>query len=243
MASLSDLSRSAGFPSSQSTAGAVIRETGLQRSATYFCLDSLIRKGIVGYAIRNDRKHFEANRPESLFELLAKKKKEIEEQEKELKKVVPALFERKPQSKVQVAKIYDGWKGVLNSFFDALTAMKPGDESFAFTPSKGYGGADSERVRWLIKKVRLERARRRIRSRVIVGDDLKRTLGNDLESTPYTEVKYLSTGRMAPAVVNVFGEVTLIIVGTKIPLTFMINSREVADSFKTYFELIWKMAK
>lgn len=145
------------------TAGAVIKESGMQRSAVYFCLDSLIKKGLVGYIIKNDRKHFEANRPESLFEFLDGRKNEIETQEKELKEFVPALFAKRKMAaeKEQEAKIYEGWKGVLNAYFDILEPMEAGDEAYAFSPTQGYGGANPERVRRLITKVRLERARKK----------------------------------------------------------------------------------
>ncbi len=227
------------------TAGAIIKKTGMQRSAVYFCLYSLIKKGLVGYVIKNDRKHFEANRPESLFDFLEGRKKEIEEQEKELKDFVPALFAKSNlmEKKEQEAKIYEGWRGVLNGFFDVLESAKEGSEGFAFSPTVNYEGADFRRIRRLIAKVRMERARKKIRFRMIMCEDLKTTLGRDQEKTPYTTVRYLPKEEINPAVVNSYAHSVLITVWTETPIAFLIRSAGVAGSFRNYFNLLWKQAK
>lgn len=226
------------------SAGAIIKETGLQRSAVYFCMDSLIKKGLVGYIIKNNRKYFEANKPESLFELLEERKKGIEKQEQELKKFVPILFFKKQLSeKEQEAKIYEGWKGVLNAFFDALESLKKEDESCAFSPTADYGGANPQQVRNLITKVRLERARKKVKLRMIMCEDLKQTLGKDQEKTSYTEVRYLPKRDMNPAVVNIYGGTILIVLWTNSPIAFLLRNKDIAKSFKNYFELLWEQAK
>ncbi len=227
------------------TAGAVIKESGMQRSAVYFCLDSLIKKGLVGYVIKNDRKHFEANKPESLFDFLKEKKNEIEKHEKELKSFIPELFAKNKlmEKTEQEAKIYEGWRGILNAFFDMLELLKPGDEGFAFSPTADYGGADPKRVRRLVAKVRMERARKKIKFRMIMCEDLESTLGRDQEHTPYTEVRYLPKEEINPAVVNSYADSVLIVLWAEPPTGFLIKSNGVANSFRNYFNLLWKQAK
>ena len=140
----------------------------MQRSAVYFCLDSLIKKGLVGYIVKNNRKYFEANKPESLSDLINEKRRELEKQEVELNKYIPFLFEKKKFLKnEQEAKIYEGWKGILNAFFEALDSIKRGGEAYAFSPTADYGGANPEQVRNLITKVRLRRAKRKINLKMI----------------------------------------------------------------------------
>lgn len=224
--------------------GPLIKEIGMQRSAVYFCLDSLIKKGLVGYIIKNNRKYFEANKAKSLFELLKERKKQIQKQEKELKNIIPHLFKRKkPLEKEQEAKIYFGWKGILNAFFESLNSMKAKEEAIAFSPTADYGGANPEQVRNLITKVRLKRARKRVKLKMIMCKDLKSTLGKDQEKTANTKVKYLPKEDINPAVVNIYGDITLITLWKKIPIAFMIKDKDVAKSFKNYFNLLWKQAK
>ncbi len=227
------------------TAGAIIKETGMQRSAAYFCLDSLIRKGLVGYIVKNNMKYFEANKPESLFDFLKEKKIEIDMQEKELKKIIPIIFAKKikAEEKGHEAKIYEGWKGVMNAYSDILEPMKAGDEAYAFSPTAGYGGANAERVRRLIRKVRLERAKKKVRLKMIMSESLKKTLGADQEETRYTEVRYLPEESMNPAVVHVYGSSVLTVLWSETPVAFLIRSKGVAESFRNYFKLLWKQAR
>jgi sugar-specific transcriptional regulator TrmB len=229
--------------SGSTTAGPLIIKTGMQGSAVYFCLDSLAKKGLIGYAIKNNRKHFEANKPQSLFDFLGERKRDIEAQEKELKASVPLLFAKKSAGeKRQEAKIYEGWDGILNAFFDILEPMKAGDEAYSFSPTTGYGGAEPERVRRLIRKVRLERARRRVRLKIVISKNLKETLGKDMENTAHTSVRYLPEERVNPAVVHAYGDNVLIVLWTETPVAFLIKSRGVAESFKNYFKLLWAQA-
>lgn len=225
------------------TAGAVIKETGLQRSAVYFCLDSLVKKGLVGYVIKNDRKHFEANKPESLLDFLNGQKKEIESHEKELKNFIPLLFARRMSTEEKEAKVYEGWRGVLNAFFDVLEPLGAGERGCAFSPTADYGGADPERVRNLIKKVRMKRASKKIKLRMLMCENLRGTLGKDFEETPYTEVRYIPKEDLNPAVVNIYGISVLIVLWTETPVAFMIRSSGVAESFNNYFKLLWTQAK
>jgi predicted transcriptional regulator len=226
------------------SAGALIKNSEMQRSAVYFCLDSLIKKGLVGYILKNNRKYFEANKPESLFEFVKEKKRELEKQEVELNKCVPFLFEKKKFLKnEQEAKIYEGWKGILNAFFEALDSIRTGGKAYAFSPTEDYGGANPEQVRNLITKVRLRRVMRKINLKMIMCENLKNSLGKDQEGTAYTQVRYLPKKEVNPAVVNIYGDITIIVLWAKSPLAFMIKSRDVSVSFKNYFEILWETAK
>lgn len=225
------------------SANPIIKKTEMQRSSVYFCLDSLILKGLVGFIVKNNRKYFEVNKPESLLEYLENKKNEILKQETNIKENLFPLFEKRIQVKEeQEAKIYIGFKGILNAFFDALTAMQKGEIACVFS------GAIPEEVninvaRNLIMKVRLFRSNKRINLKVIYSEDLKDTLGKDQEKTPYTEVRYLPRNMASPAVVNIYGDITLIILWSKNPMAFSIKNKEIAASFINHFNIIWKIAK
>jgi len=117
--------------------------------------------------------------------------------------------------KEQEAKIYEGWRGVLNAYFDILEPMKAGEEAYAFSPTAGYGGANPERVRRLIKKVRLERARKKVKLKMIMSKNLEKTLGKDQEETPGTQVRYLQDNQLNPAVVHIYGSSVLTVLWTE----------------------------
>ena len=58
-----------------STANPVIKKTGMQKSAVYFCLDRLVSKGLISYIIRNNRRVFEAAPTDKLAEYIENRKK------------------------------------------------------------------------------------------------------------------------------------------------------------------------
>ena len=58
-----------------------------------------------------------------------------------------------------------------------------------------------------------------------------------------TEVKILPKEYMTPTHINVVGEKVGMILWSEQPLGILIENREIADSFRTYFELLWKLAK
>ena len=68
-------------------------------------------------------------------------------------------------------------------------------------------------------------------------------IGKDQSKTTLTEVKFIENPRTSPAVINIYGDITLIALWLKNPIAFYINSKEVSTSFKNNFDLIWKNAK
>jgi len=221
------------------TTGAIVSRTGLQKSAVYFCLERLVEKGVVSYVIKNNRKYFEAAYPDRLLDFLEEKKRAIDRQKKELSKALPRLRAlMKMGEKKLEARVYEGWKGVETAFLDAYKNTKPGEECFCFTLSSRYGGANPERLRRLITRVRRERVRRRLRLKVLSTKDS--IIGQDQAKTPFTTVRFVKGAEANPAVFNIYGENVLIVLWKKVPVAFFVRSKELAATFKLYFDALWK---
>ena len=56
-------------------AGQISRKTGLHRRSVYDVTEMLIKKGLIGYILKNNRRYFEASNPNRILELSYKKKK------------------------------------------------------------------------------------------------------------------------------------------------------------------------
>ena len=72
-------------------AGPLIKRLGMHRAAVYDLLDMLISKGLVHYVIKSNRKYFEAQPPDRLFELIETKQDDLEKQKNLLKQYIPEL--------------------------------------------------------------------------------------------------------------------------------------------------------
>src|SRR3990167_32103 len=73
------------------SAGPLIKRTGMQKSAVYFCLERLLDKGLASFVMRNNIKYYEAARPARLLDYLAKKRRALEESERRVQKIIPEL--------------------------------------------------------------------------------------------------------------------------------------------------------
>jgi hypothetical protein len=83
---------------------------------------------------------------------------------------------------------------------------------------------------------------KKIKTKIIFNENLR---GGErvkfFKKSKYYEVKFMQ--QSTPAEILVYKNISLIIILTESPLIIRITGEEVADSFKQYFEVMWKMAK
>ena len=231
------------------SAGPIIKRTKLQSSTVYHILDALIEKGIISFEIKNKIKYFYAVSPKRLLDFIEQKKNKIEEEKRQLLNIIPQLsnikkFAKKPEQEVL---IFEGWNGILSAFKEAYTQIKPGMTLYAYTITKKFGGADPKQVMWLINKILAlreqlnKKTKNKIRMKIIAEKDSE--IGKSQAKTKYTSVKFIDKTYINPAVINIYGNISIIALWLKKPIAFYIISKEAADSFKNNFELLWETAK
>lgn len=224
----------------------IIKHTSLQSSSIYHILDSLTEKGIISHQLKNKRRYFYAINPDQLLEYIDEKQNKIEQERNEIQTIIPALAQIKQIKKPdQQVLIFEGWRGVLNAFKEAYKQIKPGTIAYAYTITQHFGGADPKQVRWLINKVRQmrdnlnKRNSKKIIMKVIAEKNSQ--IGLDQAKTKLTKVKFIDKHYTNPAVINIYGDITIIALWLQKPLAFYIISKEVADSFRNNFELLWNI--
>ena len=205
-------------------AGKVSKEAQLNRTTTYYALKSLIDKGLASYVVQANRKWFKATTPEILLELL-------KEKEEEAKRIIPALTElyHAPKEEHNVT-LYYGLKGVKSVFQNILREGKPNfvmDSEGQFTEKMPFYAPhfirEVERIKIPIKHI----VRR----------------GVDINPTKTTEVRYIPRETKSESVINIYGNKVAIIIWTDPPEAVIIKNKAAADSFKSYFDILWKAAK
>ena len=83
------------------------------------------------------------------------------------------------------------------------------------------------------------RAKKKIKVKVIFDLSAK----GKTKNIPYAEIRYLAKNYATPAATNIYGDKVAIINWTEDPLAILINNKEIADSYRKYFEILWKNAK
>lgn len=207
-----------------SLAGQIARKTGIHRRTVYDAIEMLIQKGLVGYIQKNNRKMFQASNPDRLLEI-------IREKQNLLLPFVESLQQKYSSTKEkEETNFYKGKEGLKTIFEDQLNSK---EILILGASPKAY-----EILQFYFKWYDKARKQKKIRARIIAqSKEIKKS------RIPLAEIKYLPQKYSNPVSVNVYNDKTAIILWAKEPIAISIKNKEIADAYKTYFELMWKIAR
>jgi sugar-specific transcriptional regulator TrmB len=216
------------------TTGPIIKETKIANSRVYESLNKLISKGLVRYNIQKNKKYFEASEPEKFLENEKEKLKKVESIIPELKKL------KKEEEFITNTAVYEGFEGFKTAFKKMIYDCPIGETIRIL----GFSEPSSiEFLRIFLTNLNLNSKKKKHNLKFIFDKSVKNTIGKDMEKEKYTEVKYMPKGYASPAAIDVFGDYVYISLWEKKPFVFMIKNRNIAKSFKHYFDFLWKIAK
>ncbi|VVB78409.1 HTH-type sugar sensing transcriptional regulator TrmBL1 [uncultured archaeon] len=205
-----------------SLAGGVARKTGLHRRTVYDTTEMLIQKGLVGYILKNNRRIFQASNPNRLIEI-------IQEKQNLLLPFVESIQQKynstKEKEETNFYKGKEGLKTVFEEQLDSKEILILGASPKAYEILQFY-------FKWYDKT----RKQKKIKSRIIASD-------KKISNIPLAEIKYLPEKYTSPVSVNIYENKTAIIVWAKDPIAIVIKNKEIADAYRSYFELMWKIAR
>ncbi|PIN74603.1 hypothetical protein COV18_06950 [Candidatus Woesearchaeota archaeon CG10_big_fil_rev_8_21_14_0_10_37_12] len=214
-----------------STAGKVVEKSGLQNAVVHRAFHSLIEKGLITYVQEGKVRVYQSIEPKQLLTFLDEKKAKLQKILPELE-AKRALVTEKPR-----ARIFQGKRGVkelLNIILD--------------TDAKeyvAYGGAHkSQQVLgdFFWERFHKERIKKRINAQLLFHASLK-YWGNVLNKFNKTAVKTTKKEFEALTETIIFGDRVAIIVWLDKPFGFLIEEKLAAQSYKQFFDLLWKSAK
>ncbi|MEK6959680.1 MAG: helix-turn-helix domain-containing protein [Nanoarchaeota archaeon] len=224
----------------QSTTTGIIREAGIHSSKVYICLDRLIEKGLVSYAIKSNKKHFLASTPESLRNLLKDKEEKIAKQGERIERLIPELEAIKKSGENSIySETYEGIRGAKSVYEKILQTLNPGQTQYVIGAPK----IGNELLEGFLLEWHKRRIKKGIRCKYIY-DHNARQYGRIRANMPFTQVKYLPKGIMSPVWIEIFGPYVLIghIKGRN-AILFLIFDSEIAKSYMDYFRMIWKTSR
>ncbi|MBU1136165.1 MAG: hypothetical protein KJ559_01510 [Nanoarchaeota archaeon] len=208
-----------------SMAGRIAKESNIDRSACYDSLKALLKKGIIKYAIEANRKKFSAEPPRTLLNFLDEKRDLISN-------ILPDL-EKSYNKEAEKSNLtmYKGFKGLKSVFEDLLQNAKENlviDSSGKFVEKMPYYAPHF--IRGLEKN--------RIKVKHLVRRDKK------LHPSKTTEIRYLPK-KMKETVIttNIYSGKIALILWTDVPEAIIIRNKEAYESFKDYFEILWKQGR
>lgn len=213
----------------QCKAGEIIRKTGLHRNIVYENLEKLIAKGLVSSIAMNGIRHFAANPPEKLKEYVERQENEFKQKQLALAKILPAFKAKEKQAGLDAA-VFKGKDGLKN-LFEQLAAGR--GELLIF--ATGWGMKETMGPYYHQWHAKLKS--NRIAGRAVLSRKMRSS-----EEFPY-QIKHLSDEMVLPSTIIVQGNTVATVVWGEQPLAVLIRSEKAAESYKTYFELLWKGGK
>lgn len=205
-----------------SLAGQISRKAGLHRRTVYDTTEMLIKKGLVGYILKNNRRLFQASNPERILEIL-------KEKENLLEPIISGLKEKYSKTKEkEETNFYKGKEGLKTVFEDQLKSKEIlilGASPKAYDVLQFY-------FKWYDKT----RKAKKIKARIIATS-------REMKRIPLADIRYLPEKYSNPVSVNIYGDKTAIILWASEPLAIVIKNKEITSGYKTYFELMWKISK
>lgn len=198
------------------------KSTGRHRTHIYDTLEKLKEKGLVSESVVDNRRSFTASSPENLLDYVKEKEETAHSLIKELK-----LLQTPPKSSLHV-EVYKGFPGLKSVLRDILREKQD---------CIGYGeGTRFGKVLPIFyDQFRREAEKLHIHTKLI----LKK--GVSVPERKGLEVRYLDY--TSPSTTFVYAHKVVIIIWEPFPTAIKISDAQTSQSYKNYFELLWKVAK
>ncbi len=195
--------------------------TGRHRTHIYDTIEKLKGKGLVSESIIDNKRVIIASSPENLLSYL-------KEKEEKAKKILQELKKLEVKDKGIKVETFHGVAGLKSTLRDVLKEKKD---------YVGYGeGSRFEKILPnFYEQFRGQAETLRIGLRLILKKGISVPARKDLE------VRHLDY--ISPSTTFIYADKVLIIIWQPFPTAIRITDKQTADSYKNFFELLWKIAK
>ena len=224
----------------ESQTGNICKFTNIASSNIYNLLDSLLKKGLVSYKVQNNIKIFMPSPPESLNELFLEKQSQLEQERKEISKLISTLKKREIKQKpYSNYKYYEGFVGIKSMWHEINNIMTNDYIIRIYT-----GRRESyERLIGFYTEHQKLRAKKKIHERLIYPkEDIKLAMKRKAKFGGELEIKFMDLKNDAEW--GVLGDVVFIQhITEKTPRGFLIKDKTFAKTYEQVFDQLWRIAK
>ena len=209
-----------------SPASLLAKRTGVNRSHIYDKLSALKQKGLVSEVQKGKILWFNASPPEQLLDYLR-------EVQGDVQSLLPELMRmQKGSSADATVELFQGKEGMKTVFRDILNTKN----DYCVIGEEGkFQELFPIYIQQFLRDVQHFKMRESIMS--------KESLRGKIPLTKNTKIRYLPDKYISPVMIVVYGDKTAIWIWTEPMFTILVRSKDVASSFKTYFDILWGVAK
>lgn len=216
----------------------IAKTSGVHRVNTYDSLERLMEKGLISVVVKINKKFYEAADPDRIRNILAEKQKVIEETQKLISDL---KIDYQMASKRQEVHHFKGKEGLKSIFEDITNTLKRGDEWLAY----GSTGKGAIILPYYLDNWEKRRANAGIKLRILFDDtDQGRIRSQQLSAIKLTKVGFLPKGLISPADIYIYSnKISINLWSEDLPLSILVENKEIADSFRSFFDWFWKLSK
>lgn len=225
----------------ETTSGPIVDQSGISVSKVYNILNRLSQKGLVSHIVKGKVKYFKAADPQRLMDYFEEKERALSEERQILRKLIPVLQSQKCSLlTAETAQVYDGLRGIQTARERTLRIMKGGDMMWIVGIAKTpYAGMMTKYFREYHRR----RYMKGVRCRYLYNAYAKDPYGMMSAGYPLSEVRYMPPGLITHAWMEIYADTVTIGINMGKSFSVVIQNQEVANSFKTYAELLWNISK
>lgn len=225
----------------ETTRTQLAKKSGISPSKIYDVANRLLEKGIISSVIKNGIIHFSAANPERIKDFLETKEQEIQKEKQLIDKMLPTLLAKYGKTEAETSiEVFYGWEGMRTVYWNIAKTLSKGDENYIFGASAGKNPKQADiffsQYYQLVDK-------KKYKVKIIFNENVrcnkKRT--GYYESTPPHEVRFLYQNTFTE--INFYKDTVLFVMLLEKPIVIRVKNKEAAESFKKFFQTVWKMAK
>ena len=207
------------------SANDLAKKLSFDRTLTYQILNNLIQKGLVNHILKEKKRYFEASAPENLLN-------SIKEKERLASSIIPNLKSlEKIERTEQDVKVYEGKNGLRVLFTELLNQKN--------INIFGATGKSYEILKFEIPHLIKEVEEKGLKGKMISNLKFK---NHPMTKIKGIKVKYLKKEKSQATTIIYDDKVSIHLLKDK-PLIIIIKNKDISDTYKNYFNILWKIAK
>ncbi len=219
-----------------STVGPILKKSGVAYSKVYHILNRLMDKGFVSFVLREKTRYFSAVEPAQIREHIERQEQQLAKNKEMFEKLLPELEMLKASGKKEEAQVFIGEKGLMAAYDNLLRGSTKTDQGiFFYVHDKTYY---KRAERFYIKSWSVVKKFGNAWRGVANQEFMKTKLARSYPS--FIKQRYVSFP--LPSNIDVIGNKALITVWREKPIGILVESEELAENLKQYFEAVWEMA-
>lgn len=207
----------------------IAKQAKIHRVNIYDILEKLQQKGLVASVTKSNKKYFQVANPKIIENLISQKEKQIQKTKKLLPSLIKEYNLTKSQQEIHSFKGVPGVKSVLKDILDSRPK-----EILNFGSTKSVE---------MFPKLQIEIwESRRIRSKIPMKIITSKKIKSQIKTKRLQQIKFLEKPFDNFTSTIIYGNKVASFIWTKEPMATIIQSEELAESYKNYFNFTWKAA-